>query len=329
MAEKYKKVLGGEEGDEALRVGEKCDFKIWQVDRVKKDGSRETVSVKKLDAHELPNDAEYALVVRQIFDEKNSLETVKLEVNSPYLLQAFRDVVRSHPAVPSDFTKPFEMESPFQMLYHFWDELTERRENIDDDDARMHLSLLLDFMKTELGKDREQCLGMVRKKQITYSRLWTIFRPNDIVYTSVMGHPWLLRVLKTSYEESTKVGKYMEVHCHYTDYDEDGKVGRVKEMFRIFQKRKFAGDNPAFITDLDVFPARFKTDLDSVTSRLSERGKRYLELQGVLVKAYDGLAAYLKEPPYDFYDPDMADYGGVWIPFTVRIPSLTSISVTD
>ena len=318
MAEKYKKALGGDESEEALRVGEKCDFKIWQVDRVKKDGSRETVSVKKLDAHELPNDAEYALVVRQIFGEKNNLETVKLEVNSPYLLQVFRDVVRAHPAVPSDFTKPFEMESPFQMLYHFWDEITERRETIDDDDARMHFSLLLDFMKTELGKDREHCLGMVRKKQITYTRLWTIFKPGDMVYTSVMGQPWLLRVQKTSYEESTTIGKYMEVHCHCTDYDEHGKVGRAKQVFRILQKRKFAGENPAFITELDIFPAKFLADLESLTSRLSDRGKYYLELQGVLVKAYDGLAAYLKEMPYDYFHPSMADFEGVWIPFTVR-----------
>ena len=38
MAEKYKKVLGGDGGDVTVPVGEKCDFKIWQVDRVKKDG---------------------------------------------------------------------------------------------------------------------------------------------------------------------------------------------------------------------------------------------------------------------------------------------------
>ena len=257
-------------------------------------------------------------MVRQIFGEKNSLEKVKLEVNSPFLLEAFRHVVRSHPAVPTDFTEPFEMESPFQMLYHFWDELTKYRETVDDDVARMHLSLLLDFMQVELGKDREQCLGMVRKSQITYARLWTIFQPGIMVYTSVLGEPWLLRVEKTSYEESSRIGPYMDVYCQYTDYDENGRVGRAKEVFRILQKSKFAGDNPAFISDLDVYPANFFPDHESLISRLADRGKRLLELQGVLVKGYDGLAAYLKEPPYSFYDPDMADFPGAWMPFTVR-----------
>jgi hypothetical protein len=41
-------------------------------------------------------------------------------------------------------------------------------------------------------------------------------------------------------------------------------------------------------------------------------------MQGVLVKAYDGLAFYLKEPPYSFYHPDMGDFAGTYLPFTVN-----------
>jgi hypothetical protein len=40
-------------------------------------------------------------------------------------------------------------------------------------------------------------------------------------------------------------------------------------------------------------------------------------LRGVLVKKYDGLALCLKELPHDFYDPDMGDWPGVWLPYTV------------
>ena len=301
--------------DNAKPIGEKPEFKIYQ-DRVKKDGSRHTVAVDRLDANELPDDTQYAMVVRQVFTDKNALELTKVDINSPYLLKAFRDVVRSHPAVGSDFTKPFEMESPFQMLYHFWDDLTEYRETVDDDLARMHVSLLLDFMKTEMGKEREHCLGMVRKKQITFGRLWTIFKPRGIVYTAPYGQPWLLRVYKTGYEENNTIGKYMDVHLEYTDYDDDGKVGKARYLVRIIQKRKFGGENPAAITDLDAYPIEFLNNQESLTERLSERGKTFLEHKGILTRAYDGLAAYLREPPYDYFDPDMAEFPGVWMPFT-------------
>ena len=58
---------------------------------------------------------------------------------------------------------------------------------------------------------------------------------------------------------------------------------------------------------------------DDLESELFRRGKRFLQLQGVLVKKYEGLAQYLKDPPMDFYDPDMADWPGVWHPYTVRL----------
>ena len=245
------------------------------------------------------------------------IDVTKVDINSPYLLETFRHIVRSHPAVPSDFTKPFEMESPFQMLYHSWDDLVEYRETVENDVTRMHLSLLLEFMRTEIGKDREQCLGMVRKKQITFARLWKIFRPGSMIYTETFDQPWLLRVRKVAYEENSAIGKYMEVHCLYTDYNDDGNVGEAEHVIRIVQKRRFGGEQPSAITDLDVYPAEFVPDLERLMRRLSNRGERLLGLQGVLVKGYDGLAAYLKDFPPDYFHPDMVEWPGVWMPFTV------------
>lgn len=308
------------EDSNSKAVGEKCELRIWQ-DRVRKDGSREIVRLDRLDVKELPDDDDYAIVVRHEFTDRNVLDKTTVEINSPYLLRAFRDVVRSHPAVASDFTKPFEMDSPFQMLFHFWDQLTAHRESVDDDKVRMHLSLLLDFMKKEMGRDREQYLSMMKKRHITFLKLWSIFPPGEMVYAEDYGQPWLLRVYKTVYEESTSIGPYMEVHCNYTDYDEDGHIGEARHVILIRQKQRFGGENPASITELDAYPAKFVADQDALIARLSTRGRRYLELQGKLIKYYNGLAVYLKEPPdtyFDFKMGGMKGIPGLWLPFTVR-----------
>jgi len=104
-------------------------------------------------------------------------------------------------------------------------------------------------------------------------------------------------------------GKFLEVHCTYTDYD-DINIGLANRIFKIYQKRNFAAENPAVITDLEVFPRKFLKDRDDLEGELVKRGTRFLQLQGVLVKKYEGLAQYLKDPPIDFYDPDMPAFLG-------------------
>jgi hypothetical protein len=303
-------------------TGEKCEIKIW-LKRHRKDGKQEVTSKLRLEDTDIDDKLDeglhYALIASKTFDEKNLLQESRLQVNSPHLLKVFRELVKSYPTVPSDFESPFEMEKPFHLLFHYWEKLDERRRNTDDDSERMHLNLLFSFMKVELGHDKTQCDNMIRKRSITFKRLWTIFRPGELQYTIEDGHPWLMRCQKTAYEETTSRGKFLEVHCTYTDYD--GKdVGEARRVIVIFQKRNFAAENPAIITDLPIYPLTFLKAQDGLEERLTKRGLRFLELEGVSVQNYDGLAKYLREPPSSYYDPDMSAFDGVWMPYTVRLP---------
>lgn len=201
------------------------------------------------------------------------------------------------------------------MLYHYWDDLHSYRESLEDDDARMHLNLLFDFMEADMGREKKQCEIQTKKKgQVDYARLWTIYRPGDIQVRFENGHPWLLRLVKTAYEESVKEGKWMEVHCTYTDYD-GTNMGEAKRIFKIHQKRYFASENPANITDLEIFPQKFLKEDNNLENRLVERGTKFLALQGTCIRQYDGLAEYIKEPPIDYYNPDMAEFDTVWWPY--------------
>lgn len=297
-------------------VGSKCEIKIWQ-ERYKRDGRQEIVAQDGLDLDNFLEDNAYAVVARKIFTEKNVLERTEVVINSTHLLRTFREVIRSYPTVPSDFNEPLELESPFGMLYHYWDELEEHQRSVDDDTTRMHLNLLLAFMKSELGQDKTRCDAMIKRNQVTFSKLWTIYRPGDLQYTKEYGHSWLMRMQKTAYEENLKLGKWLEVHCTYTDYD-GIDVGTAGKVIKIYQKRNFAAENPAVINDLPIFPRKFLKDDDELEDRLRKRGDQFLTLKGVKIMKYDGLAQYLKDPPMDWYDPDMADFPGVWIPYTVR-----------
>ncbi|CEJ58536.1 hypothetical protein PMG11_07190 [Penicillium brasilianum] len=297
-------------------VGEKCEFKVYRHN-TKKEGKRVVeVLSKPFDDQALDEiDSPYALVINRYFGDKSQLEKTTLDINSSWLVGVFREVIGSYPTVPADFRTPFQLESPFQILLHHWEDLDERRQATQHAEERMHLNLLFDFLVNELGSERERLLGMMRKNQITFKTAWSIFRPGDLVYSSFMGHPWLLRCQKTAYEQNVKRGPYLEVHCVFCDHN--GTVeGQAKKVFKIYQKESFGAGNPAIITDLPVYARRFVQGQEGLEERLIKPGRKFLSLTEMSVKAYDGPAKYLKEPYHRFYDPGMADWPGVWLPYT-------------
>ncbi|KAJ2996046.1 hypothetical protein NUW58_g1095 [Xylaria curta] len=162
----------------------------------------------------------------------------------------------------------------------------------------MYLNLLFQFMDNE----------------ITNLAAWVIFRPGDILFTTVMGHAWLLRCTKTMYEENARIGPYFEVHCIYTDHD--GKtVGVANHKILLIQKQDFGAENPATITELPIPPKKYAEE-KSIEKRLEERGDLFLGFRGYTVQSYDGLAQYIKEPPWSWWHYDMASAAPIWLPYT-------------
>ncbi|KAJ3958820.1 hypothetical protein N0V92_004574 [Colletotrichum tropicale] len=303
-------------------VGSKPQFKTYHA--VHKKGGKVTTETLTdpfgLPAHEQETgkDSSYALVINRKFDKDNSQQpkSVTLKVNSPHLLQAFREVIGpEYPTVASDFTSPFELQSPFQMLVHYWDELEAYREATYSSDIRVHLGMLLQFMDHELGEDRKALMDMLKTKQVTFLTAWALFRPGILLYTKLLDFPWILVCHKTAYEQNSSAGPYLEVHCTYTDYN-GAVVGEAMREIIIFQKQQFGGDSPAFITDLPTYPRKYVDD-KSLDDRLEERGRKFLQHKEMSVRAYDGIAQYLKVPPYSFFSGDMDRYPGLWLPYTV------------
>jgi hypothetical protein len=202
------------------------------------------------------------------------------------------------------------------MLVHWWDELDLYRKETEDVDVRMHLNLLFEFMDFEIGPSRDKFMAAVKEGQITYHNAWVILRSGDLVYAKMLGNPWLLRCQKTVYEVSTSVGSYLEIHCMYTDHD-GSLIGEAKHKIVVYQKRHFGQETPAFITDLPVYPRKFLKGEEDLEERLKNRGEKFLGYNNMSVQEYDGIAHYLKEPPYSYWNPDMADFDGVWLPYTV------------
>ncbi|TGJ84946.1 hypothetical protein E0Z10_g3827 [Xylaria hypoxylon] len=295
-------------------TGNKCEFKAYH--ETIKDGVPKSEHILEPFAeHSNQNDdSAYALVIRRTF-EQGSPKKTNLAVNSPHVLKAFRDVIRSYDPVASDFTSPLNLESPFSMLVHYWDELNQYRKALCHTDGRKHLDLLFEFMEHELKPERNHALKMIQKGQISFKNAWTIYAAGDILYQEFMGEPWLLLCKKAVYEDHPDDGSYLEIHAVYTD--QNGTiVGDASSVVKLWQRAIFPQENPVAITGLSIYPRKFVPVGDSLERRLKARGEKFLALKDSSTFRYDGPAEWLKPPPYDFYDPADCKFRGVWLPYT-------------
>ncbi|KAI0541060.1 P-loop containing nucleoside triphosphate hydrolase protein [Xylaria digitata] len=295
-------------------IGNKCEFKAYHD--TTKDGVPKSEHILEpfAEHNNQSDDSTYALVIRRAF-EQGSPKKTSLTVNSPHVLKAFRDVIRSYDPVPSDFTSPLDLQGPFSMLVHYWDELDQYRKALCHTDGRKHLDLLFDFMEHELKSERNHALKMIQKGQISFKNAWLIYRPGDILYQEFMGEPWLLVCKKAVYEDHPDDGSYLEIHSVYTDHN-GTIVGDAAHVTKLWQRAIFPQDNPVAITGLSVYPRKFVPVGDSLERRLKARGEKFLALKDGSTSKYDGPAEWLKPPPYEYYDPSGCKFRGVWLPYT-------------
>jgi hypothetical protein len=126
------------ESDEtAANFGTKCKTRVF-VERISKKGGSEVAVKGEYKPAIEDEDNKYALIKKQTFDWDNSLSVTTLTVNSSQLLRVFKRVVGFYPTTATDFEDPFEMKSPFTMLYHYWGKLEAYGGSKVDDKTRMH-----------------------------------------------------------------------------------------------------------------------------------------------------------------------------------------------
>ncbi|KAF9460015.1 P-loop containing nucleoside triphosphate hydrolase protein [Collybia nuda] len=258
--------------------------------------------------------AEYALVFRRIFSAKHELKETKVDINSRPILRVLSEIVKYYPSHPEKFDETLVVTSPFQILYHNWPQLIKYRDSTEDDEEKMHLNFLLDFMDHELGEDNKKAKRLVETGHISFSLLWSIFVPGELILDQEeRGIYRLWRLVNTIYGEDDD-GRYFSIGVTGTDYD--GKIsGRVKEWMRVDEDKVGKG---AIITKLKLHPLRFVANQEKIIDKMTKRGQKFLALRGIFVRRYEGQLKMLRRPPMDFFSPKSSDYNGIFTSYNIQ-----------
>ncbi|KAI1076435.1 hypothetical protein F5B20DRAFT_556049 [Whalleya microplaca] len=178
-----------------------------------------------------------------------------------------------------------------------------------------HLKCLHDFITTDLG----YLIGLKLKIQdgslgtITFEELYHLYSPGDLiinrknnvdqlhkVYAVTGGRMRLLRqdgmYRRAKDEEDADnspdagIGTWTDfvLDCFMMRWD-GNRLGPIRRIYRV---QHFTGERP--ITDLDLYPVKFRENSDEICKALERRGRSILDCFGH--KKYDGLTTVA--PPY-------------------------------
>lgn len=312
-------VAGSTKSDEdvELLIGSVCEIKSL-VEKTK-GGETEVIEKDKYDSSlEKKPFEQFSLVTKRVLDEEGKLKKQTVQINSPQLLAALKDVVAYYPSESLDFVNQASYDSPYELLYHHRAELQAytAKKNVDAETTKEHITLLLHFLASEAGDKGREAEKAMASGLCTFENVWMAFKPGDLIYTSSYGQDRLYILNQTGYHQDNCRGKYFQLSCNFSSCDGEN-VGTAQTHLMIWEQEDFVGKTASAITSLAATPFKFlgNDNQEDIKVRLTTRGEKYLNFRSIGSWEYDGLFLYLKTPPYDFYD-ERSNYEGKWLPRT-------------
>lgn len=212
----------------------------------------------------------YIALCRRKVNDIGIVVSVNLEVNSPVLRQAFATVLDGIERINLD-ADPIIIPKPFEVLWYRRARLRDYVEGMVGQPEEQELSKIMEFVDSNLEKDRQEYEKNVSHGKITSDIAWTIFEPGEILVTNTANK---LPAQCFQVRDCKKIMGGLEIKCSMWQFN--GKAfGTVKRVIKLVLPTN-QGSYP--ITDLPMYPLKFHPEADRLKDRLTKRGHRYAEV---------------------------------------------------
>lgn len=140
----------------------------------------------KVEADEKEEGKDYAMISYKHYGPDGSLQSSRLEINSPEIKKALREVIRKYPGV-SFSGDTIILHGKLKCIFHYRDELEKYRQESNEKAAKWHIHLILRFMAKELQHSIRSYKAHVEtvpsNPSIEFGDLWMVFVPGELMIT--------------------------------------------------------------------------------------------------------------------------------------------------
>lgn len=236
----------------------------------------------------------WALIVRRFRvynNPKKVLSLHSIKIQSPLVKEILDEILEGYPGV-SIGVKCLEFSGRFEPLVHCWPQLrraiADLQKKLDEGDETVkekiqHVKLLDDLLVEEFSEVEDMLNDMRESGGITFPNLWTIFRPDCLIFARHEGHDRGLRLQSSHYGNDNENRPVFGLECVYVDFD-GRRFGTQKLNINI---PMFEGTKK--VNSLRAFPITLHDQYDNIKAKLTERGAKVEALAGSHFRIYDGI----------------------------------------
>jgi hypothetical protein len=209
----------------------------------------------------------------------------KIEVQNLTLVAALAPIVKKE-NFHLDVNEAATFEEPFRSLWFCQDDIKELYKKTDTPDQlksylKLFIQVLDDLFREMIIKRR----NTQTSRLVDFRTAWTLFPRGSTVYSFGINAEFLAKVDSTNYVNKTS-GNALHVKTKILRFNGEKFVWQE----RILPIEEFEGNKP--ILELAHYPLEFHEDPEDVKQRLTVRGRKVLDLQGLQYRMYNGIALH-------------------------------------
>ncbi|KAL5348815.1 hypothetical protein ACLOAV_006237 [Pseudogymnoascus australis] len=243
----------------------------------------------KVEVDEKKDGKEYAMKSYKVYASDGDLVSSRLEIYSPYIQEALRQVIKEYPGV-SFRGDLLILNGTLKCVFHYRQGLENYRQTVQDRIAKLHIHLLLRFMeknlKTEIRSYEANVATSPSSPAVEYKDLWMVFLPGEPVITGVDEMNQMMSLVSTTLVK-TDCGTIWRItgKC----FTHDGKVFGYSHKY--VNIAPYEGTKT--IRSFPILPLRYYGDdveIDLSRRQHIARGRKFCSLKGHHHLSYKGRA---------------------------------------
>ncbi|KAL8794731.1 MAG: hypothetical protein Q9195_002685 [Heterodermia aff. obscurata] len=234
---------------------------------------------------------------------RTPLKIHSIDVQSPLLTTALKPVVQDV-GVFLDEHDVAKFAEPFKPLFFCYDKiLALRGQAMGDVIFREHLHLLTQLMADLFGEMRKKLRSLQQSHLMSFKLAWTYFPKDSTIVAATEDCERLFQVLDTEYVCDAG-GSRLEILCQHIVF-----TGAAFEWETTTLKIPgFSGNVP--VSSLPVYPIDYHDNIEGLKARLTARGKKVFEYQGLEYREYTGIGLDEKCRKYNVAGRILVDFHG-------------------
>ena len=237
---------------------------------------------------ERESSVEAALVLTRFYDISRNLESTRLNINSPHIKAALREVVQSYPGVNIESSAPISIFGEPQCLFHYRRELEAHASMLKDQRAKEHVTFCLQFMTTFLRKEILSYQTFMQDKDtlpgLEFQSLWMAFKPGALLYQEVNSVDVICRLRRMYKSKPLDPLAFWQLETEVL-------MCTGKTLDFIYHHVEISHyDDYKPLNELKIFPLEYHHRQESIKASILRRGKKYVSLRGIHHCSYEGLA---------------------------------------